>query len=175
MKLRNFLCVLLFLLLLSGCSNESPRLISIPSHEGTATDISATVDVSAKMITVGEDVYTYEKRADYITVVWPDGITYTQEKRGETWFRNVSGTVNTEQYLSQNDLLEILERIPEEKGINWFSVLVILLGVLMLIYPKIFWFLRYGLYFRDAEMSPVAGVIFRGIGAIIIVVGIWLL
>ncbi len=45
----------------------------------------------------------------------------------------------------------------------------------MLIYPKFFWFLRYGWLFREAEMSTAANIIFRGIGIVILVLGIGML
>ena len=54
-------------------------------------------------------------------------------------------------------------------------MLIILLGAVMLIYPKFFWFLRYGWLFREAEMSTAANVAFRGIGIVIVVVGIEML
>ena len=177
MKIKKILCVLLFLLLLSGCANESTLFITINSYDGTNAGISAVVDVSAKTITIGEDVYTYEKRSDYISVVCPNGAKYTKEKSKseEVWFNSTSGTEDTEKYLSRSDLFEILDRVPEEKGINWFSVFVIFVGILMVIYPKLFWFMRYGMYFKEAEMSTAAGMIFRGIGVIIIVLGIYIL
>ncbi len=125
------ICVLLLLcvLFLSGC-HESTFTVFLGSSE--SRDISATVNTSTKTITVDGDIYEYEKRAEYTSIVWPDGVTYIQEKQGNSWVGNVSGTIDAETYLSKDEALRILDKIPEDKGVGWFSVLMILLGYIYL-------------------------------------------
>lgn len=63
----------------------------------------------------------------------------------------------------------MLSTTAEPAAYFWAFLIV---GAAMLIFPRVFWFLSHGMFFRDSEPSDLALIFYRVLGGVCLVLAI---
>ena len=181
---RKFLAVFLMLaLLLTGCASGTSD-----TYEIEYNGVRMTVDTKSRQITNGEDVYSFTKRDQEISLVYPNGATCEQYYITEhTVAGDTEGDISG--YLDPDILCYAIMNEPQagSTGMSGGRVLAILLGIGLIAFglwscanPERVWEMENGWKFKDAEPSDlalrwneVAGAIMVVIGIVMIIVGIF--
>lgn len=168
MKKYNIIYILIIsLLLLCSCGRNT--VVEVASGKYTAM-----VDTWNHTIIVDGNVYSYKQTENSLTIVWPDGVSYTKTYYPNAAMGGSSGTIDSSIYPSEYVMFKMLDSVLNRQQtanvLSVWQVVSILLGITMVACPRIFWFMSYGWRFRDAEPGSFALPVFRFIGVIIIVV-----
>lgn len=177
---KMFLLLVSMLLLFSLCAcSEANEPYTV--KEGWRT---FEIDPEACTISHKEDTYQYdisEEISSYtVTITYPDGSTYYETHRehnsGQTSI--TSGHSDGYDKYRYDDGALLCDALEDELPGSFFTgdpgvgFLRILLGVLCLIFPKIFWWLLIGWLLKDAEPAEYTLIVFRVFGALGIVSGL---
>ena len=175
--MKRFWIILVALVLavsLPGCSEEET------AYTVSRNGMEFHVDTVQKTVTQGEHTYHYKSSGDSsdfsVTITYPNGSTYWYSRSGGIggW----SDDYDEGAYVSGDTLVDVLlaqapRRANPGKLVG--GLLLIALGLIDLIVPKVSWYLGYGWRYKDAEPSDAALVFARMGGAIAIAIGIALL
>jgi len=177
--MKRFWYVLLLALLsvsLFGCGKQE-RTSTVSSN-----GIEFVVDSDQKTITDGDNIYHYEFTGDdssfKVTISYPDGSSYWYNQSGNMGQGGWSNDYVEGTYISGDTLVDIVqENAPKKtnpsKTIG--AIILIALGFVDAVYPKVSWYIGYGWRYKNAEPSDAA-LIFGRIGGIaVIIVGVILL
>ena len=177
MRARNFLWLLcLVCVLLAGCAkSEQPEVLG---NTGQTEEVSLTVDWEKQTISDGQYTYTYSISSDRVSITYPNGATYYESVGGTGGTSGWSDDYDSVTYVSGDKLVKRLEgqtTLPENKKSVLPALLVILLGIFPMVFPRNAWYLSWGWRFRDAEPSALALAAERICGILTVIVGVVLL
>lgn len=175
-RVRLWLMAFAAMILLTACSSQK-------TYDINYNNVSYTVDAQVQTISDGTNLYSYEiirNPSGYsLNITYPDGAVYWSEvTQGQDTSSAVGGWNNLpagENYTSSNDLTSILEAtvLPQASSHNIvLIVLLIIIGLLCIIFPRAFWYLERGWHFKDAEPSDLSLVINRCIGVLALIIAI---
>ncbi len=157
-----------------GSSNEP--------YTVTRNGIDFLVNSQEKTISDGTHTYDYDFTGDSdsykITITYPDGSFYWWNQSGFVGNGGWSDDYQADAYVDEDILCEVIvTKAP--KSVNGgkitAAILLLIIGVLNIISPKMSWYLSYGWRFRNAEPSDAALAVARIGGVIGSVAGIILL
>lgn len=169
---------LLILLTFSACAGQSSEPYTYTCNYNNQ-ELLLTVDPANNTISDGVNTYTYEIRDTNIEIIYPNGATY--------WYSNVNGgnvssgwskDYDSELYLSGFVLEGALGELPTAtpRSTNFVLILLCLLvGIIMLSYPRIAWYCTHGWMYQNAEPSNAALISARISGAVLLVLALVLL
>ena len=169
---RLLLPLLLFALLLSGCTGEPQP------YEYTSGEYTVTVDPINQTITGNGQVYTYTVErtqvADWYEITFPDGSSYWWSDSGQFGNGGWSDDFDTDNWGYAEFLVDALKQsAPREKqGSVGIGFLLICLGALNFFLPEMSFHFGYGWRFKNAEPSEGYLTFTRISGAIIAVAGL---
>ena len=174
MKKQILLSFMIALLVcLCGCGSKNTPEEETVVIGGT----TFTVDRQEGIIRDGKYTYRVTSSGNRITILYPNGGTYTwREING---FGSGASSMST--YAPYADPMTLLSVInarssrSERGGHVGLGLLLLLLGVCMAVWPRAFWYLHTGWRFKDAEPSDLALGLNRTVGIILGIVGIILL
>ena len=171
-------------LLFYGCTKEAPGSVDyVTTADGQNIIIHFSAGTKSEgTISSDNGVYSFSYSSDgTFSVIYPNGDTYSQ--------RNINGGVASSLDFDYDKIIELgyidglsLERAVQEASrpvssnaktvTPIFSVLLVVLGVLLAWKPKAAWWLASGWRFKNVEPSDLALGINRGIGVVIVIIGI---
>lgn len=175
--------MLIAALLLTGC--QSP---TAPSGPQTVVfdGMELVVDMEARQVTHGEDVYRFSQSEDQLVVVYPNGEEYTRYY--------VSEYASSDHYDSEADFtnyldFDILEGVidsmtvtEEQHTFSGENILVILLGIVFIVFGVFAmgnaegtWQMNTGWQFKNAEPSDLALAMTTIGGIVALIAGIALI
>ena len=175
-------CLMLLALLLSACSTEKAAPVLIVEYD----DMTFTVDTEQGTITHGSDVYelSYSRVGSVVTTY----ITYPNDAEfywTDTGYTRHSGNYDPERYVNGERLQHMLENAGitaenasdvqtsrEKKGSPLLGAVCIILGAVMFFFPDLFWQLKYGWAYKNAEPSRLALGAGMVSGVVIAVLGV---
>lgn len=188
----------IFILLLSGCS-------SLKAAPYTAEDDWGNIwliDPQKRTITGQDITYKYQIRGDqesYIIIIeYPDGNRYTEDKIGDVLYGDYKYKFSSNFWLHIGNFfgIDVYTKTPSLNPTNgpqltkllyplipesaipqyWLAALAAFgLGFVDILWPRFFWFFRYGLDARYVEISKKAQLVQNLIGLAFIILGIVLL
>lgn len=140
--------------------------------------VTLTVDPSQQTITDGANLYRYTIEEDVITILYPNGSSFSRHDLDGYQFTHGDATISSE-YLDGELLTQVLsDRIPRKNPVTAVNVkhliagiLVILLGVVEIRRPDLVWKLRHGFIYDAPEFSDFALTVSRICGGLIILGG----
>lgn len=175
-------CLMLLALLLSACSAEK----SAPVLTVKYGDMTFTVDTEQGTITHGNDVYKirYSQSGAFLTtdIIYPNGAQFYWTDTGSTGH---SSNYDPERYVNGERLQHMLENAGitaesatgtsssrQKKGSPLLGAVCIILGAVMFFFPDLFWQLKYGWAYKNAEPSQLALGAGMVSGVVIAVLGV---
>ena len=175
-RVFSILFVLLLSLSLAGCGQ----------HENiyTVSKNGKNFQINRLEKTISEGNYTYHYKLTgtdssfNVTITYPNGSTYWYNQSGMTGQGGWSDDYAEDAYTSGDILVDVLqEQVPASANPGKIigAISVIALGLLYSVFPNVFWYLRYGWRYKDAEPSDAALILARIGGIIAVVIGIVLL
>ena len=174
---RLLLPLLILALLLSGCGKQSMEPYTYTfSRDDQA--ITLTVNPAEQTILYGTDVYDYVKEkhgsiTSYV-ITYPNGATYhwtaTEHGGAGGWSDDYDETT----YISGNILVFAIEEgMPREKqGNPALGLLIVLLGGIHALFPKIPIYIKYGWRFENAQPSEAYLLVTRIGGILAVIAGL---
>ena len=185
MKAAILVTVMCFALALGGCAEQNTENLSYSTElDGQSAVITfGDTSMSAGEIEVGGHAYTFAYQMDgSLAIIYPDGYTYTQREQNGAlmtpWDYNAE-TVENKGYIDAWTLAweisaatggiraERPDRMPLIE-----SILIAAVGVWMLAAPKGAWWLSKGWWYKDAEPSDLALLLYRVGGGVLVVMGV---
>lgn len=174
-RLQCFLAAVFLGVLLWGCSSSTVYT----TQWGEA---SFTVDRTSCEVSDGKDVYRYNfsgSPSQYdLTIIYPNGSSYTRTGSGYTWSADWSGGYDPDSYTDGDTLctivLEVMERSSGGLPLGKIAVVLLLLaaGVFYIVSPRSAWYIELGWRLKDAEPSPAALAVNRVGGVIFLIIAI---
>lgn len=200
MRKWNLLLVLLllFALLLCGCKKSDAQPYTVTDDWGTVWEINPAKGT----IKSGNSTYKFKIRGDQqdytIFIDYPNNNRYTEDKIGDELYGNykmnttfhfwtyIGSFLGVDVYYDPPEISEadgamltemLYPLIPEEAKteIPILPLVLIALGCADILWPKYFWFFRYGTSFREVTPSQKAQLLQNLAGVAAIVIGIVLL
>jgi hypothetical protein len=175
--LRILLPLLILALILSGCGKQSPEPYTYTFSRDNQV-ITLTVNPETRTILDGTDVYDYvaEKHGSITSYVitYPNGATYhwtaTEHGGAGGWSDDYDETA----YISGNILVFAIEEgMPREKqGNPALGLLIVLLGGIHALFPKIPIYIKYGWRFENAQPSEAYLLVTRIGGILAVIAGL---
>lgn len=151
------------LLLLSACGKQD-----IIYDSNLSSEISYECDRGLQEIIVdGNMVYAYREEGSGVEFTYPDGAVCTVY--GDDTHIAVSGNAPDSKYVTPETLFEIYRTSNPE--FPSAGMILVIIGVLMIAFPKLFWYLDYG-WAVNAKESRIALPLIRGTGILILIIGI---
>ncbi len=176
MKRISVILLALLILVLGGCSEKSA---SDPIEKN---GIAYFVDTEKNTISDGSHTYQYDFSGNAesysLTITYPDGSSYWWQKSGAMGGGGWSEDYREDAYISGEVLSEIVLASAPSKGNSGEilgSIILLVFGGLSIAFPKVWWFLKFGWHFQDAEPSNASLVACRISGVAAIVIGVVLL
>lgn len=168
-------------LLLTGCAPSSGE------HVVQIDGVELRVNAELGRVTDGKHAYRYTQSEGEITVVYPNGVTYTQVSHDHGVADNIHGDGDVSGYLEPGVVFAAIERRSGGIELDGGSVLTILLGIVVfglglwsVTSPESVWMLENGWRFENAEPSDLAlalnkvgGVVAMIGGTIMVIAGIF--
>lgn len=162
------------LFLLAGCGEKRQSVYDI-ARDG----VVYTVDQEQQTISDGKYSYRYEVSGSSsgasFKIIYPNGSSFWWQKNASGGFGGWSDDYDESTYASGHTLLDILTagrpRESEPKNVPAI-ILLILLGLFNAIAPETSWYLSRGWYYRDAEPSDEALLLYRGSGILCLVIAV---
>ena len=174
--LRLVWCVLLVAAIFLGCNHQKN------SYTVTKNGTEFYVDIEQKTISAGGHIYRYTftgDASDYrIEIQYPDGSSFWDTKSQGGGAGGWSDDYDADAYTRGEILVDILLEgsLKQTDVVPIFvSMLLIIVGIADLVFPRISWYLGYGWRYKDAEPSDAALAFARIGGFAVIVVGVGLL
>lgn len=166
------LCILVAAALLGCGANKKAYTVDAGGE-------TLTVDPQECKIYHGSDVYSYTvsgsgERIRY-QITYPNGGHYTWEQNGGTVSGGWSEDYREDLYISGEVLVEAIASQKAQKSpgkLFFVGLLLVVIGVFPVFWPKKAWFLDTGWRFKNAEPSDATIFLTRLGGGILIVVGI---
>lgn len=179
-RIRVFTILCLVILLISGCSRWTRE-----PYYALSDNKCYKIDPLKRTISIGGVDYKYRISGNWeeysIKIKYPDGNVYNEYgSNGKREAYNYLRSLLAMPWWAADggDLAKALHReIPKSGGkTNWiFPAVLIFLGCANILWPKLFWFFRYGIEVRYMELSKRALNIHTLIGMLVIVIAIVLL
>ncbi len=164
--LKKLLPILFILLLLAGCS--STKRVEYGGKY-------FTVNTKTNTVFDGANSYSYTASGNAVEITYPNGAWYYSGKNGISYSDDYHETVD-KAYTDGGFLAEAVRKAegnPETRLFTIFGGLLLgALGLSMLLFPEIFFYLRYGWMFRNAEPSDGAILWCRFSGGVAILLAI---
>jgi hypothetical protein len=172
------ICILLILsaLLLTACGNGtlSKEAFTL-TVDNQGESVTLTVDPSQQTIADGANLYRYAIEEDVITILYPNGSSFSRNDLDGYHFLHGDAAISSE-YLDGELLTQVLSnRIPPKNPMTAVNVknliagiLVILLGVTEIRRPDLGWKLRHGFVYDAPEFSDFTLTVSRIVGGITI-------
>lgn len=177
-----------FILGLGGCSTKEKNKWMIEGKEVILNQAEGT-------ITYDNEVYKYSKSNNAIEITYPNQMTYTETNKNSgtsvsTWSADPSLAagfidITSYGYLSERVIIDTVLKYSSEIDPNsgnslsgrspLLGLFIILIGAIVVAFPKASWYLNYGWRYKDSKPSDVAIVVQRVSGGIAIVVGLILI
>lgn len=190
MKKRVCILVLAVLLILGlcACAKKQQSVENTPSsytveRAGGTTYTVTPVSGTKGTISDGTYTYSYSYRTTSdgysVTFTYPDGETYTWTQNGDLGSGAASLNFDFEKYPSGMTLKGLLRQagMTEQKPRKnlLLPLLLLVIGALNAVYPKVSWYLDTGWKIKDAEPSDTFLAWNRGIGIVVIIVAVILI
>ena len=160
--------ILIITIFLTGCGKQ-PDNVTV---EIDGASYAAVIDSDEKTITTSDGVvYSYTESASGVSFIYPDGEKcFVGHSKNNTVMAD-GQNIDAENYLAVEILWELYQQKATVPEFLLVRILGALLGVMMVIFPKVLWVFRYGWLFKDAEANPP---VLWGIRMIGIVVILWM-
>ncbi len=173
---RIFVCFLVLLLLTASACTAQERTYTVQLD---STEF--LVDTESSTISDGTNMYRYEYTGNAdaysITITYPNGASFWQNKSGNTATAGWS-----DDYESWNpDIVDgmilcdiLLQQAPKpiKPGKLIAALALFVLGIFAAVFPEAAWHLELGWRFRDAEPSSAALIAFRVCGVAAVIGGV---
>jgi hypothetical protein len=167
---------LLLMVSLLGCNaKETTYTIS-------KNGIDFEVDSVQKTISEGSNVYRYEFSGNSssfeVRITYPDGSSYWYNQSGGVGGGGWSDDYAEDRYVPGDTLVDVVrEKAPKKTNPGKIvgGLVLMVLGLVNILAPKLSWYLGYGWRYKNAEPSDIALTLARIGGGIEIVAGIILL
>ena len=159
------------LLFLTACSEGRPAAYTVEVNG----ELFA-VDTEKCTVTHGGDVYEYVMDDSTIDITYPNGAVYWWRITNNGGVGGWDDSYDEERYVSGSTLVNILEeQVPEVKdytGKIILAVVLVLLGLWQLIWPRTAWYWAHGWQYKNVEPSDagLAGARFGGVVFLVIAV-----
>lgn len=168
-KIHLFFTILLILTIISVACNKVEGSTVIDGKE-------VIISKEDNTITIGTDVYYYSTNYGMteITITYPNGAKYTRtyiDKYSSSGGWNIMDGPSVKElgYIDEGWLVDIVEQNTSNRSIIstnlLYSVIILLIGLFLVTFPDMTWYLSYGWRYKDAEPSDMA-LIFERIGGI---------
>lgn len=161
------LCITSFILGVSlcGCSRQEKDVsVTVGNKKYTAF-----VDVEKGSITTDDgEMYTYLEDGSKVIFTYPDDSEWSVEESGNTAVMEECN-IDEEKYLEGDILWEIYKEGNQSSEFPIIQIAFSVIGGLMIVYPKFFWFIKYGWMLRDVEISKTGLLLIRLIGCLLII------
>lgn len=176
---------LLLTVLLSGCTEKT----SIKEIYQKV----AVIDYVDRTITYDSDIYHYEYAHNKLILTYPNDtvcMLYNRDSFITIEWQSIAGhdnevkAVYDQGYLHPNVIMyQVLEAPPspmapskETNASPLRGILVVLIGGVIVFFPKAVWYIKSGWRYKDAEPSEVAIIVHRLSGVVAIVAGlVWMI
>ena len=169
-------CMLLLLSLCACSGSKEPYTVK----EGWRT---FEIDPEVGTISHKEDVFRYDISNDpdgyTLTITYPDGSTYfVKQQEFNSGTHRTSGhseDYDAMRYVDGGILYNALENelpAPLFPGNPVLGFILIILGALLILIPKLFWWLKIGWLLNDAQPAKYTLIVFQVIGVLTILFGI---
>jgi len=175
-QLRILLLVLLLAAVLLGCGEQANTYTF--SQNGT----ELLVDTEHKTISDGINTYQYtysaEESSFSVTITYPNGASYRYSQSGGFGTGSWSDNYDESTYVDGDTLVDAVQEGASKwvkPKMSFGALILIALGAVEVGFPKVFWYLRYGWRYKDAEPSDAALIFARIGGIVVIILGIMLL
>ena len=169
--------LLILALILSGCGKQSPEPYTYTFSRDNQV-ITLTVNPETRTILDGTDVYDYvaEKHGSITSYVitYPNGATYhwtaTEHGGAGGWSDDYDETT----YISGSILVFAIEEgmTREKQGNLALGLLIVLLGGIHALFPKIPIYIKYGWRFENAQPSEAYLLVTRIGGILAVIAGL---
>ncbi len=150
---KKLLPIFLMLLLLWGCA--STKQVEYGGKR-------FTVDTADNTISDGSYTYCYAVSKTAVEITYPNGAWFTSAKNGISYSADYQQTVEN-MYTAGGALAEAVRKVEGNPESRLFSIVCAVLlggiGLALLLFPEVFFYLRFGWMLQDAEPSDTA--IFR--------------
>ena len=170
------LIVLILSIALIGCAEQET------TYTVNKNGIEFRIDSAQKTISDGDNIYHYEFSGDSssfkVTITYPNGSSYWYNQSGGVGGGGWSDDYIEGTYVSGETLVEVVrekapKRVDPVKIVG--GLMLIALGIIDMIVPKVSWYLGYGWRYKNAEPSDIALIFARIAGGIAVAVGVVLL
>ena len=170
------LIVLILSIALIGCAEQEI------TYTVNKNGIEFRIDSAQKTISDGDNIYHYEFSGDSssfkVTITYPNGSSYWYNQSGGVGGSGWSDDYIEGTYVSGDTLVEVVrekapKRVDPVKIVG--GLMLIALGIIDMIVPKVSWYLGYGWRYKNAEPPDIALIFARIAGGIAVTVGVVLL
>ena len=182
-KIMFFLVLIFVTLFLFSCNKKTEYIVNIGGTEYI---------VNYETNTIKDNEFVYEvkfignKKNYNITITYPDGNYYYATKGSSGTVFGMSGSIDkkyTDQYILINIFVDNIPRSMTTRTSNTELIFVkigsivalVLLGLFLLLFPQIAWYLEVGWKVSDGEPSETYLAINRIIGVICLVIALLVL
>ncbi len=170
MKIKKCLNAIMFIMLIilitftGGCVNEQEIIL-----DADGTKIEYVIDTTKRSIVVKGYTYQYDVEDDKIIFTYPNNEEVSV--MGDEYSLAISVySDEIRNYLSP----EVLYKIYSSKSITipYLNVVIVIIGILMILLPRVFWSLKYGWAFGMKDCN-IAIKVTQIIGIFVVVYGIF--
>ena len=175
-RLGIILIVLILSIALIGCAEQQT------TYTVNKNGMELRVDIAQKTISDGNHIYHYEFSGDSssfsVTITYPNGSSYWYNQSDGGGVAGWSGDYVEGTYVSGDALVEVVrEKAPKKMNPGKIvgGLMLMALGLIDVIAPKVSWYFGYGWRYKNAEPSDIALTFARIAGGIAVGVGVVLL
>lgn len=173
--MRRFcLCLTLILCLLSACGGEK-----VPDvYETTYLGSTYTIDRQAGTITHEQQVYRYEEEGGTTKIIYPNGAVYRMTRNGMYSSSGWNDAYEQAHDIPGETLVAVLSNQADASPrprLDPVSILLGVIGLCAVLFPRLVWWVSRGIWYRDAEPSAWALPLIRLEGGALVLIAILLL
>ena len=153
--------IILILLIVSGCDGKQQ------STDINGIHVEYEIDTKENNIIINGYTYGYCIEDDGIVFIYPNN-EEVLIREGESSFTISSYSDEIEEYVMPEKLYEIYSN--EKINFPHLNLIIVTVGILMLVIPKVFWYVGYGWIIKiDDIQRPI--IFIRVIGMVVVILG----
>lgn len=150
--------------LLSGCANTG----EIYNRSSNAR-VSYEIDKKNHVIVINNNIkYYYKVHNNNVVFTYPDNKTATVSGDKEHCFVSSQDLVDSS-YMLPEDLFKIY--LKSNTDISFINFIPVIAGLLIILFPKLFWYMEYG-WALNSDAGPFVFKIIRIGGILIVIAGV---
>ena len=160
-KFLKIIFVIVLLLIVSGCAGKQQ------STDINGIQVEYEIDTKENNIVIDGYAYGYCIEDDGIVFIYPNN-EEVLIRGSENSFSISSYSDEIEEYVSPEKLYEIYSN--EKINFPYLNLIIVTVGILMLVIPKVFWYVGYGWIIKiDDIQRPI--IFIRIIGMVVVILG----